>query len=67
MKFIINNSNISREKFMDFILRTSELANDVGNVVDSEDAVSCGLIDCIGSLSDALSYLHSEIDRNNEG
>ena len=67
VKFIINNSHISREKLMDYMLRTSELANDVGSVVDAEDAVSCGLIDCIGSLSDALSYLHSEIDKNNEG
>lgn len=66
IKFIINNSRISRETLMDYMLRTSELANDVGSVIDSEDAVKCGLIDCIGSLSDALSYLHAEIDKNNE-
>lgn len=62
IKFIISNSHISREKLMDYMLRTSELANDVGSVIDSEDAVKCGLIDSIGSLSDALSYLHSEIE-----
>lgn len=67
VKFIINNSHISREKLMDYMLRTSELANDVGSVINAEDALECGLIDCIGSLSDALSYLHSEIDKNNEG
>jgi len=66
IKFIINNSRISRETLMDYMLRTSELANDVGSVIDSEDAVKCGLIDSIGSLSDALSYLHAEIDKNNE-
>ena len=66
IKFIISNSHISREKLLDYMMRTSELANDVGSVIDAEDAVSCGLIDAIGSLSDALSYLHSEIDKNNE-
>jgi len=65
VKFIINNSHISREKLMEYMLRTSELANDVGSVINAEDALECGLIDCIGSLSDALSYLHSEIDKNN--
>ena len=63
IKFIINNSHISREKLMDYMLRTSELANDVGSVIDAEDAVKCGLVDTIGSLSDALSYLHSEIEK----
>ncbi len=61
VKFIINNSRISREQLMDYMLRTSELANDVGSVVDAEDAVKCGLVDGIGSLSDALDYLHAEI------
>ena len=51
---------------MDYMLRTSELANDVGSVVDAEDAVKCGLVDSIGSLSDALSYLHSEIEKNSQ-
>lgn len=64
VKFIINNSHISREVLMDYMLRTSELANDVGSVLEAEDAVNCGLIDSIGSLSDALSYLHKEIAKN---
>ncbi len=63
VRFIINNSHISREKLMDYMLRTSELANDVGSVINAEEAVKCGLIDSIGSLSDALNYLHSEIEK----
>jgi len=65
VKFILSNSHITREKLMEYMMRTSELANDVGSVIDAEDAVKCGLIDAIGSLSDALAYLHSEIDKNN--
>ncbi|MDR1131446.1 MAG: ATP-dependent Clp protease proteolytic subunit [Oscillospiraceae bacterium] len=63
VKFIISNSRITREKLLDYMLRTSELANDVGSVVDAEDAVACGLIDCVGSLSGALDYLHAEISK----
>ena len=42
---------------------TDELANDVGSVIYGEEAVDCGLIDSIGTLSDALSWLHGEIDK----
>ncbi|MEG1242380.1 MAG: ATP-dependent Clp protease proteolytic subunit [Oscillospiraceae bacterium] len=64
--FIMKNSHISREKLMEYMLRTSELANDVGSVIDAEEAISCGLIDSIGSLSDALSYLHAEIEKSRD-
>ena len=42
---------------------TDELANDVGSVIYGEEAVEKGLIDCIGTLSDALEYLHREIEK----
>lgn len=60
VKFIVRNSRIERAKLMEYMLRTSELANDVGSVVDAEEAVSSGLIDDVGTLADALSYLHSQ-------
>ena len=40
------------------MLRTGELAGDVGCVVDGAEAVRLGLIDALGTLSDALDYLH---------
>ena len=36
---------------------TSELANDVGTIIDGREAVACGLIDAVGGLSDALDAL----------
>ena len=45
-------------------MATDEIANDVGTIVDGRQAVECGLIDCLGGLSDALDYLHNEIDKN---
>ena len=41
---------------------TDELANDVGSVIYGQEAVEKGLIDQIGTLSDALAYLHDEIE-----
>ena len=60
VKFIVRNSHIERAKLMEYMLRTSELANDVGSVVDADEAVSSGLIDSVGTLADALSYLHAQ-------
>ena len=60
--FGTSHSNISRERYNELMLATDEIANDVGSVIYGEEAVSCGLIDSIGTLSDALDYLHSSCD-----
>lgn len=62
MNFITKNSNINRDKLNHLMFNTGELAADVGTIVDGEDAVNYGLIDQLGGLSDALDYLHHEID-----
>ena len=58
--FVTGHSNISREKYTELMMATDEIANDVGSVIYGEEAVRCGLIDSIGTLSDALDYLHSQ-------
>ena len=63
VSFVTGHSNISRERYNELMTATDELANDVGSVIYGQEAVSCGLIDSIGTLSDALEYLHKEIDR----
>ena len=60
--FVTSHSNISRERYNELMLATDEIANDVGSVIYGEEAVECGLIDGIGTLSDALDYLHSSCD-----
>ena len=62
--FITENSNISREKLLEFMMNTCELANDVGTVEYGEEAVKSGLIDQLGDLSDALTWLHKKIAEN---
>jgi len=66
IQFVTKNSRISAEKFTEYMMRTEELANDVGSVIYGDEAVQCGLIDTLGGLSDALGYLHGEIEKNRE-
>lgn len=62
VRFVTANSGISREQFLEYMMRSGELMGDVGTVIDGEEAVQCGLIDQVGGLSDALAYLHGEIE-----
>ena len=62
VNFVTKNSHISREDFLRYMMATDEIA-DVGTVLYGEEAVSSGLMDAIGSLSDALSLLHRQIER----
>lgn len=59
--FVARNSNISRERFLDLMLARSDLANDTGSVVYGQEAVDIGLIDRLGSLSDAMDCLYEKI------
>ena len=61
VRFVTDHSGVSRENYLRLMTNTDELANDVGSVVYGEEAVELGLIDQVGTLSDALSYLHRAI------
>ena len=65
VSFVTAHSGITRETYLKLMTNTDELANDVGSVIYGEEAVNCGLIDSIGTLSDALDWLHGQIDENN--
>ncbi len=65
VEFVCKNSRVNREEFMHLMLATDELATDVGSVVYGDQAVSIGLIDRLGGLSDALSCLHRMIEKQN--
>ena len=52
--FIERNSNINAERFRQLMLNSEELISDFGTVLLGEEAVKEGLIDKVGSLSDAL-------------
>ena len=67
VSFVAANSHISREKFLSLMLKTGEMAADVGSVIYGQEAVELGLIDRIGGLGDALDCLYRQIgDRRRE-
>lgn len=57
VSFVTRHSNVTREKYLELMTNTDELANDIGSVIYGEEAVKYGIIDCVGTLSDALDYL----------
>lgn len=59
--FVCRNSKINEDKLLELMMCTDELATDVGSIVDGEEAVSLGLIDEVGGLSQALAALHGMI------
>ncbi len=61
-RFVCGNSHISSERFTSFLMNTGELTMDMGTVLDGEAAVSEGLIDRLGGLSDAVDALYELIE-----
>lgn len=64
--FVTENSGITHEKFLKLAMNTEELVMDVGSVLDGTDAVESGLIDSIGTLSDAMECLTKMIQQKKQ-
>ena len=62
VSFVAGHSQISGERFQELMLKTDEMAADVGSVVYGEEAVQLGLIDEVGGLSDGLACLYRQIE-----
>ena len=61
VRFVAAHSQIRAETFRELMLRTDEMANDVGSVLYGDEAVELGLIARIGGLQDALECLYGQI------
>lgn len=66
VKFVCTHSKIKKEAFRGLMLKTGELANDVGTVLFGEEAAKTGLIDEVGGLSDAIKKLKELIEINKQ-
>lgn len=60
--FVTANSNMTSERFLELSRNTDQLVTDIGTVLNGEQAVSEGLIDRLGSLSDAIECLYEMIE-----
>ncbi len=61
IEFVVRNSGIDEDDFTALMMETEKIANDVGTVLYGEEAVSCGLIDGVGGIADAMETLHQLI------
>ena len=61
VRFVVRNSRIPEETFTALMMSAKDMAADVGSVIYGEEAVERGLIDRVGTLSDALTRLYEMI------
>ena len=61
VRFVTEHSRVEEQKFRQMMTATDTLANDIGTLLEGEEAVACGLIDEVGGLSQAIDALTSLI------
>ena len=59
VNFITTHSKVDESYLRQIMHRTDVLVNDIGSILDGHAAVDCGLIDEIGGVKEAISYLKS--------
>ena len=57
IRFVTEHSRIEAEALRRMMTATDTLANDIGTLLEGEDAVSCGLIDGMGGFKEAIAAL----------
>ncbi len=61
--FVAEHSGVRAERYAQLVLNTGELVMDVGTILDGERAVKEGLIDAVGTVSDAVEALYEMIEK----
>lgn len=61
IRFVTTHSAVTEEKFRELMLKTGELARDIGTTVVGRDAVNYGLINEIGGIGHAIRKLNQLI------
>ena len=57
--FICRNSRVDADTVTRLMMNPDDMANDVGTIIDGNEAVSYGIIDEVGGLSDAIAALRA--------
>ena len=66
VNFVLDHSKVEEAQFRELLLRTDQIATDVGSIVDGKEAVNIGLIDSIGGVAEALKELRRMIQENHK-
>ena len=60
--FIVAHSGIEKSELERLMLNTTEMSCDIGSILYGQEAVNRGIIDKVGSISDALSELKKMVN-----
>lgn len=64
LTFVANHSHADKETLRSLMMKPDEIANDIGSILDGEEAVQLGLIGEVGGLDAALESLKKMIQSN---
>ena len=64
VSFVARHSRITQDDFRRLMLADGDMSTDVGTILYGSQAVELGLIDRLGTLSDALEALYGMIGKN---
>lgn len=64
LTFVAAHSKADKEVLRSLMMKPDEIANDIGSILDGEEAVRLGLIDEVGGLDAALTSLKNMIQSN---
>ena len=63
VRFVVEHSRVEEGRFRAMMTATDTLANDIGTLLEGEEAVACGLIDEVGGISEATASLRELIEK----
>ncbi len=66
IRFVVNHSGVTQEKFRELMFNSGQLARDIGTVLIGQDAVDIGLIKEVGGLGEAVARLKQMVDERKE-
>ena len=67
LTFVAGHSRADRDTLASLMMKPDQIANDVGTILDGEEAVRIGLIDEVGGLDRALACLKKMIEERGGG
>ena len=65
VRFIADHSHVDAGELQRLMMKPDEMANDIGSVLDGNQAVDAGIIDEVGGLDRALDALRKMITKQN--
>lgn len=64
LNFVSEHSRIKVERLRELMMKTDEIATDIGSIIDGYQAVNEGIIDSVGGLSEAIRTLFELSERS---